>query len=195
MKITVIAIALCGISAGCHKKSSASMTAEAVPILVERVVVIDQPITEANATHAIAQILYLESQSCTTPITLRINCPGGLATGGMAILKAMDGIKSEVHTQCMGQAGGTAAIILARGKKGFRSAARQTSIGFGTLSLAKPGSSQDIENLAKIRDEMIQQMAKASSMTAQESRAALDSKAIFSAEEAVKHGIIDRIVE
>ena len=195
MKITVIAIALCGFAAGCHKKSSASMTADAVPIPAGRVVVIDQPITEATALQAIAQILYLESQSCITPIILKINCPGGLATGGMAILKAMDGLKSEVHTQCMGQAGGTAAIILARGKKGCRSATRQTSIGLGTLWLAKPGSSQDTENLSKIRDEMIQQMAKASNMTEQESRAALDSKAIFSSEEAVKHGIIDRIDE
>ena len=68
----------------------------------------------------IAQILHLEAQDPDKDINLYINSPGGLAYGGMAIYDAMQHVRRDVATICVGMGMSAAAMILCGGAEGKR---------------------------------------------------------------------------
>jgi len=77
----------------------------------------------------IAQLLYLQYDDPEKPISIYINSTGtswysgdaiGLETEAFAICDTIDYIKPPVHTICIGQAIGTATMILSAGTKGCR---------------------------------------------------------------------------
>ena len=79
----------------------------------------------------IAQLLYLEFEDPEKPIYFYINSTGtswytgdavGFETEAFAICDTISYIKPPVHTICIGQAMGTAAVILSSGTKGQRAA-------------------------------------------------------------------------
>ncbi|HEY9660572.1 MAG TPA: ATP-dependent Clp protease proteolytic subunit, partial [Allocoleopsis sp.] len=95
----------------------------------ERILFLNQPITDGVANSMISALLYLDSEDQNKPIYLYINSLGdpveaGIANmalgmmsvmGGMAIYDTMQHIKSEIITICFGQAAGMAALLLSSG--------------------------------------------------------------------------------
>lgn len=84
-----------------------------------RMVFIDDVITDGMASDIIKQLIYLASVS-SEDIIMVINSPGGSVTAGMAIFDAMCGIPCDVSTICIGFAASMAAFLLAAGAKGKR---------------------------------------------------------------------------
>ena len=85
----------------------------------------------------IAQLLYLEFDNPEKPIFFYINSTGtswytgdavGFETEAFAIADTLRYVKPPVHTICIGQAMGTAAMILSAGTKGNRAALPHASI-------------------------------------------------------------------
>jgi len=85
----------------------------------------------------IAELLYLNYESSTKPITMYINSPGtmnsqgqsvGFETEAFAIADVMKYVKPDVATICVGQAYGAAAMLLSMGTKGKRFALPNASI-------------------------------------------------------------------
>lgn len=79
----------------------------------------------------VAQLLYLEFDNPDKPIYFYINSTGtswysgdaiGFETEAFAICDTLRYVKPPVHTICIGQAMGTAAMILSAGAKGQRAA-------------------------------------------------------------------------
>ena len=68
------------------------------------------------ANVVIAQLLHLESESPDSPISLYLNSPGGSVTAMLAIYDTMQFLRSTVATLCVGQAGSSAAVLLAGGE-------------------------------------------------------------------------------
>ena len=66
----------------------------------------------------VAQLLHLESADPDAPIDLYLNSPGGSTSAMLAIYDAMQYIRPEVSTTCVGQAAGPAAVLLAGGAPG-----------------------------------------------------------------------------
>lgn len=89
-------------------------------LLKERIIFLGTQIDNDVANGAIAQLLFLESESSERDIYLYINSPGGAVTSGMAIYDAIQNIKSDVVTVCVGLAASMAAILLSAGTKGKR---------------------------------------------------------------------------
>src|ERR687886_365172 len=71
-------------------------------LLKERIVFLGQEVDDQIANLIVAQILYLEAQDPDKDINLYINSPGGLAYGGMAIYDAMQHVRPDVSTICIG---------------------------------------------------------------------------------------------
>src|SRR6266404_1416242 len=132
----ILLILLAAILAGC-KKPTTSNNETKMPysdkLLKERVVLLGLPISDEEATQVIAKLLFLQMQSKTAPITLFINSPGGSATAGLAIINTIESLKPEVRTSCIGQAHSMAAIILASGSPGSRSAMTNALIAFSEI--------------------------------------------------------------
>ena len=91
-------------------------------LLKERIVFLGTPIDDTIASLTIAQLLFLESEDPDKDIHLYINSPGGSVTSGLAIYDTMQYIRPEVSTICIGMAASMAAVLLAGGQKGKRTA-------------------------------------------------------------------------
>src|SRR5689334_14238008 len=91
-------------------------------LLKDRIIFIGTPIDDIVANLTIAQLLFLEAEDPDRDINLYINSPGGVVSAGLAIYDTMQFIRPDVATICMGQAASMAALLLAAGANGKRSA-------------------------------------------------------------------------
>ena len=100
----------------------------------ERSVPLRGRISRQLANCCIARLLVLAMEDAHRPIIVYIDSPGGPVAESMPILSTLRGIRSPIVTFCRGQAGGTAAIIAAHGREGFRVAAPDACFFFERLS-------------------------------------------------------------
>ena len=106
----------------------------------------------------VAQLLYLQFDDPEKPITMYINSTGtswyggeaiGFETEAFAICDTMAYIKPPVHTICIGQAMGTAAMILSSGTKGYRASLPNATIILHQARQGAQGQASDIQIRAK----------------------------------------------
>ena len=80
-------------------------------LLRERIVFLGQPVEDEIANVITAQLLFLEAEDPDQEISLYINSPGGSAYAGMAIYDAMQYVKPDIQTVCVGIGMSAAAMI------------------------------------------------------------------------------------
>lgn len=206
--------------------TSAPQTYEGAPIgpppdlpsllLKNRIVYLGTPITNEVTELIIAQLLYLNYESADKPVTMYINSTGstmknntrfigeqkvGMETDAFAIADCMQYIKPPVNTITIGQAYGTAAMLLGLGAKGKRFALPNA-----TIMLAEPiqppaggpRQAEDIRILAKEvlrnRGTMSEMLAKATSKT--QDQVVKDTQRCYymTPDQAVEYGLIDKVL-
>lgn len=91
-------------------------------LLEERIVMAGRTLDDELASSLVAQLLFLQAEDASRDVTLYINCPGGSVGATLAVYDAMQSIEPDIRTVCTGAAGGQAAILLAGGTRGKRSA-------------------------------------------------------------------------
>ena len=91
-------------------------------LLNERIVFLGTPITEDIANLIVAQLIHLESEDPDKNISIYINSPGGSVYAGLAVYDAMQFIKPDVSTICVGVAMSMGALLLAGGAQDKRMA-------------------------------------------------------------------------
>src|SRR3954453_4665755 len=89
-------------------------------LLRERIVFLGTEVSETSANLIVAQLLFLESEDPDSDIRLYVNSPGGDAYAGFAIYDAMQYVKPDVQTYCVGMAMSAGALVLAAGAAGKR---------------------------------------------------------------------------
>ena len=89
-------------------------------MLKDRIIFLQGEVTDASANLIVSELLFLEGENPTAPITMYINSPGGSVTAGLAIKNTMDYISCPVHTIGMGMCASMAAFLLASGEQGHR---------------------------------------------------------------------------
>ncbi|MDX2216215.1 MAG: ATP-dependent Clp protease proteolytic subunit [Oculatellaceae cyanobacterium bins.114] len=179
----------------------------------ERILFLNQPLTDGVANSLISGMLYLESQDQSKPIYLYINSLGdpiaaGMAsvtagmisiTAGLAVYDTIRHIKSEVLTICLGQAAGMAALILSSGVKGKRASLPHSLIALDTPRLGTQGQATDIQvNAAEMLEKKALILEIFSQNTGQSVDKILkDTDRLFymSPQEAKEYGLIDRVLE
>jgi len=118
-------------------------------ILKDRIIFLNDQINDQVGNAIVAQLLFLESQDPDSDIYMYISSNGGIVTAGMAIYDTMQYIKPEINTICIGQAYSMAAILLAAGTKGKRSALTHSRIMIHQPMGGFQGQASDIEIQAK----------------------------------------------
>ena len=73
-------------------------------LLNERIIFLGTPIDDQIANLIVAQLLHLESDDPDKDISIYINSPGGIVYSGMAIYDAMQYVKPDIATTCVGMA-------------------------------------------------------------------------------------------
>ena len=168
-------------------------------LLKERVIFLVGPISDGMANLVVAQLLFLESENPDKDIHLYINSPGGSVSAGMAMYDTMQFIKADVSTLCTGLAASMGAFLLCAGAKGKRFCLPNSRVMIHQPSGGFSGQASDIEIHAK---EVLYLKRKLNEMMAQHTGQPIevidrdtDRDNFMSAEDAVKYGLIDRVLK
>ena len=179
----------------------------------ERILFLNQPLTDGVANSLISAFLYLDSEDPGKPIYLYVNSLGdpvmaGMADGavgmisitaGLAVYDTMRHIKSEVITICMGQAMGMAAVLLSCGAKGKRSSLPNSSIALMHPYSGTRGQATDIElNADQVLSKtgLITKLLSENTGQAEEKiRKDMERMFYLTPQEAIEYGLIDRVIE
>jgi len=167
-------------------------------LLKERIIFLGSPIDDHVANLIIAQLLFLAAEDASKDICLYINSPGGSITSGMAILDTMNFIKPEMATICLGMAASMAAILLASGSKGKRSALENSRIMIHQPLGGIEGQASDIEiharEILRLKENTNKILAGLTGQTFEKVVRDTDRNYFMSSQEALEYGIIDEIL-
>src|SRR5213594_1280330 len=168
-------------------------------LLKDRIIFVGTPIDDMIANLVIAQMIFLEGEDPDRDINLYIHSPGGSVTAGLAIYDTMQFVKPNVATLCMGQAASMAAVLLAAGTKGKRSALPNSRIMIHQPWGGTQGQTTDIEiytrEMIKMKDALNGILAKHTGRTMDQLEKDTDRNYFMSAEESKTYGLIDEIIE
>jgi ATP-dependent Clp protease protease subunit len=167
-------------------------------LLKDRIVFIGSPIDDDIANLVIAQLLFLEAEDPDKDINLYINSPGGIVTSGMAIYDTMQFIKPPVAAVCIGQAASMAAVLLAGGAHGKRTALPNARILIHQPMGGTRGQATDIkiqaEEILRMREHLNGILAKHTGQPIERIAADTERDYYMSADQAKTYGIIDQVV-
>lgn len=167
-------------------------------LLKERIVFIGTPIDDTIASLVIAQLLFLESEDPDKDINVYINSPGGSVTSGLAIYDTMQYIRPDVSTICIGMAASMAAVLLAGGSKGKRTALPNSRIMIHQPWGGVQGTASDIsiqaEEILKTKKRINEILAFHTGRTYDQLMKDTDRDYYLAAEEAKQYGLIDTVL-
>ncbi|MFC2082611.1 ATP-dependent Clp protease proteolytic subunit [Candidatus Bipolaricaulota bacterium] len=167
-------------------------------LLEDRIIFLRDGIDDEVANVVIAQILFLAAKDPSKDIRLYINSPGGIVTSGLAIYDTMRSVKCDVATICIGQAASMAAVLLAAGTAGKRSALPNARILLHQTSGGAQGQATDVkiqtEELLRMRDLLVKILSEHTGKPKRTIQKDTDRDFFMSAEEGIAYGLIDRIV-
>ena len=167
-------------------------------LLKDRIVFIGSPIDDDVANLVIAQLLFLEAEDPDKDINVYINSPGGIVTAGMAIYDTMQFIKPPVAAVCIGQAASMAAVLLAGGAQGKRTALPNARILIHQPMGGTHGQATDIkiqaEEILRMREHLNEILAKHTGQPMERIAADTERDYYMSADQAKTYGIIDQVV-
>jgi len=168
-------------------------------LLKERIIFLGGPIDDYMANLVIAQLLFLESEDPKKDITLYVNSPGGQIQSGLAIIDAMNHIKPDVATVCVGMAASMGAVILSQGKKGKRFALPNSEVMIHQPLTGVEGQASDIEITAKhiisLKSKLYDLLSKATGKSKTQIEKDGDRDYWMSADEAKKYGVVDEVLK
>lgn len=167
-------------------------------LLKDRIIFIGTPIDDDIANLVIAQLLFLWKEDPDRDIDIYINSPGGSVIAGLAIYDTMQIIKPDVATTCVGHAMSMAAVLLAAGTKGKRSALPNSRIMIHQGSAGFHGTPSDIDIVAKevlrYKSLLIDLIAKHSGQPIDKIEKDIDRDFYMSPEEGMEYGLVDKIL-
>lgn len=167
-------------------------------LLKERVIFMVGQVEDYMANLVVAQLLFLESENPDKDIHLYINSPGGSVTAGLSIYDTMQFIKPDVSTMCIGQAASMGALLLAGGAKGKRFALPHSRMMIHQPSGGTHGQAADIEiqanEIIKLRHQLNKIMAAHTGKDLDEIARDTERDNFMSANEAVKYGLVDKVL-
>jgi ATP-dependent Clp protease protease subunit len=167
-------------------------------LLKDRIIFLGTEIDDTVANIVIAQLLFLESQDKTKDIKLYINSPGGSVTAGLAVYDAMQYVKSDVSTICVGMAASMGAVLLTAGAKGKRFALPNSEIMIHQVLGGFQGQATDIkihaERILKIKDRLNEILSEHSGQKLAKVQTDTERDYFMSAKEAKDYGLIDHVI-
>lgn len=168
-------------------------------LLKERIIFLSGEIHNEMADLIVAQLLFLEAEDPDKDIQIYINSPGGSVSAGFAIYDTMQYIKPDVSTICVGLAASMGAFLLAAGTKGKRYALPNADIMIHQPLGGTQGQAEDIriqaEKILEIRKRINKILSEKTGQDIEIINRDTDRDYYLNAEEAVKYGLIDKVME
>lgn len=168
-------------------------------LLKDRIVFLGTAVDDYVANLIVAQLLFLEKEDPDKDIDFYIHSPGGSVSAGLAIYDAMQIIKPDVATICVGMAASMGAVLLAGGAKGKRHCLKHARVMIHQASGGFQGTAADINvQVAEINHYMqilTGILAKHTGQSDEKIRKDIDRDYWLSAEDSVNYGLVDKVLE
>jgi ATP-dependent Clp protease protease subunit len=168
-------------------------------LLRDRIIFIGTPINDQIANLVVAQMLYLQSEDPERPISLYINCPGGVIYHGLAIYDTMRHVQAPVHTYAVGVTASMGTVLLASGDAGHRYALPHATVHMHPAGGSAQGYAPDVEiqykELKRVEDLLHKLLSKHTGQTEDQIAADFERDRFMTAQEAVEYGLVDQILE
>jgi ATP-dependent Clp protease protease subunit len=168
-------------------------------LLRDRIIFIGTPINDQIANLVVAQMLYLQSEDPERPISLYINCPGGVIYHGLAIYDTMRHVQAPVHTYAVGVTASMGTVLLASGDAGHRYALPHATVHMHPAGGSAQGYAPYVEiqykELKRVEDLLHKLLSKHTGQTEEQIAADFERDRFMTAQEAVEYGLVDQILE
>ncbi len=168
-------------------------------LLKDRIVMLSGEVNDQVASSIVAQFLFLEAEDPEKDIYFYINSPGGVVTAGMSIYDTMNFIKPDVSTICIGQAASMGAFLLSSGAQGKRYSLPNSRIMIHQPLGGAQGQATDIqihaEEIMRMKRDLNKILSKNTGKTLKQVEKDTERDNFMSAEDAVKYGMIDKVIE
>jgi ATP-dependent Clp protease, protease subunit len=167
-------------------------------LLRERIVFLGREVDDEIANLIVAQLLFLAAEDSTADINLYVNSPGGSVYAGLAIYDAMQHVRPDVKTICFGIGMSAAAMIVAGGAPGKRSALPNAKLMIHQGSAGFRGAPSDVQIAAREVAATTRQMAEIVALHSGREVAQvlqdIDRDRFMTPAEAVEYGLVDEVL-
>jgi ATP-dependent Clp protease protease subunit len=167
-------------------------------LLMERIIFLGTPIDDEIANLVVAELLHLESEEPDKDISIYVNSPGGSVYAGLTIYDAMQFVKPDIQTTCVGVAMSMGALLLAGGTRGKRAALPNAKILIHQLSGGFEGQAADIEIQAReiinVKRRLEEILAEHTGQPLERVSKDMERDYFMTPEEAREYGIIDQVI-
>ncbi len=168
-------------------------------LMMDRIIFLGTAINDYVANIIQGQLLFLSSVDSSKDISIYINSPGGGVYAGLGIYDTMQYISPNVSTICTGMAASMAAVLMAAGEKGKRSALKHSRIMIHQPLGGVQGQASDIEitarEIKKLRDELYSILSTHSGQPFERIERDSDRDYWMTSYEALEYGMIDEVLE
>jgi len=168
-------------------------------LLKQRIIFMGTPITDQIANLVVAQLLYLAGEDAERPISMYINCPGGVVYHGLAIYDTMQQIQPPVATYAVGVTASMGTVLLAAGTKGHRYALPHATVHMHPAGGSTQGYAPDVaiqyKELMRVEALIHKLLAHHTGQSEEQISADFDRDRFMIAEEAVEYGLVDQILD
>ena len=166
-------------------------------LLKDRIILVTEEITPATSTSIVSQLLSLEAEDNSEPITMYINSPGGSVTDGLAIYDIMQNLSCPIITIGVGMAASMGAILLASGDK--RYCTKNATVMIHQPLGGAQGQATEIEiaacRIVKLKRKLYTILSQHSKTNYATIEKACERDNYLEPEEALTLGLIDGIIE
>ncbi len=167
-------------------------------LMMDRIIFLGTPIDDYIANIIEAQLLFLESADASSDIQIYINSPGGEVYSGLGIYDTMQYINPDVSTICTGIAASMAAVLLASGKRGKRTALKHSRVMIHQPMGGAGGQASDVmitvNEMKKLKHELYAILSEHSGQEYEKISADSERDYWMVADEAKVYGLIDEVL-
>ncbi len=167
-------------------------------LMMDRIIFLGYPVNDEVANIITAQLLFLESTDRARDIQLYINSPGGGVYAGLGLYDTMQFVSPDIATICTGMAASMAAVLMAAGANGKRSALKHSRIMMHQPSAGAAGQASDVEitvnEVRKVKHELYEILSNHTGQTIEKVTKDSNRDYWMTADEAKNYGLIDEVL-
>ncbi|NUM31146.1 MAG: ATP-dependent Clp endopeptidase proteolytic subunit ClpP [Bacteroidetes bacterium] len=167
-------------------------------LMMDRIIFLGTGIDDQVANIVIGQLLFLDSTNPGRDIQIYINSPGGSVYAGLGIYDTMQYITSDISTICTGIAASMAAVLMAAGAKGKRTALKHSRVMIHQPLGGAQGQASDMEitvkEIQKLKKELYDILVTHTGQPYKKIEKDADRDYWLTSQEAKEYGIVDEVL-
>ncbi len=167
-------------------------------LMMDRIIFLGYPVNDEVANIITAQLLFLESTDRTRDIQLYINSPGGAVYAGLGLYDTMQFVSPDIATICTGMAASMAAVLMAAGAPGKRSALKHARIMMHQPSGGAAGQASDVaitvNEVRKVKNELYEILSAHTGQSIEKVTKDSNRDYWMTAEESKAYGLVDEVL-